>query len=544
MRIEQSLFQDQRFAIACHVRQQERNGAGLKKNTIYHTALSGERCFYYGVIVLEIITYTFSFLVSGLAKKDIFNLLEGKPVTLGIHSFGTLIGLNVTVPLLINMVKQMNAGLTAKLQVRLKRNIKMNLYENFFREKPGTAYTMGYGETISFFRNECEDLAAGLMEYYYQLPAISLGAGILFVMLYVNPVFAVISVAPAFGMAALTRYLGRRIMANREDARRSTGEITTWLENMLGNIEYFKLAAEKDSLGNIFAEKCRQRSESEIRDRVLDRILSIISENSAGLVMGIVLLVSIPLYRRNLFSVGEFVMFEYYYAFLASLPDAVGKLARRKKQSEVSAGRLQRSGSEAYAGSAEYCGGELQICVESPVPMEREITVKAHRGETILLRGGKERERGLLLQRLFQACTDCLPQVKCGYVPGQPVLFHTSVREGICFGEPFSRERFDQVLKKTDLAADLAEFKEGIERQVGKRGGTVSGGQRKRIGIAAALYSGVELLFLEGLSEDVDRRTEEIMLSNILGDPEKIIFVASDSERLPGRASQIVTLRD
>ena len=458
---------------------------GMKKNRIYHTVISREKYFYISVVLLEIVTYTFSFIVSGLAKKDIFNLLEGSPVTMGIYSFPVLIGLNVAIPLLINCVKQVNAGLAAKLEVRFRRNIKQNLYENVFQEKLGTAHERGYGEIVSLFRNECEDLVSYLMEYYYQLSTISLSIAILIVMVSVNPFFAVISIVPTFGMVFLIKYLEKRIVANRRAARQSTGEITEYLENMFAHIEYFKLAADSDKLAGIFEEKCRKRAGDEVKDRVLDKALSGFSENSAGVVMGIVLLTAIPLYRRNVLSVGEFVMFEYYYAFLASLPDAVGRLVRRHKQSMVSIHRLQMPASDSYKGDAVYSQGVLRVDVECP---GRVCEIKAHDGEVILIRGGNESERSMVLQRLFQVCIDCLSEVSCKYVSGQPVLMNDSVVNNICFGEPYSEECMNRVLAETDL------------------------------------------------------RTEEILISNILEQTEKIIFVASDSVSMLEKATQIVNV--
>ena len=37
-----------------------------------------DTAFFGAVILIETVTYTTSFLISGLAKKDIFNCLEGK----------------------------------------------------------------------------------------------------------------------------------------------------------------------------------------------------------------------------------------------------------------------------------------------------------------------------------------------------------------------------------------------------------------------------------------------------------------------------------
>lgn len=84
--------------------------------------LSGrDAWFFRAVILIETVTYTASFLLSGLAKKDIFNRLEGKETTLGISSLSVLILLNTAIPLAINLVKQINAGLAAKAESRMRK---------------------------------------------------------------------------------------------------------------------------------------------------------------------------------------------------------------------------------------------------------------------------------------------------------------------------------------------------------------------------------------------------------------------------------------
>ena len=70
-------------------------------------------------------------------------------------------------------------------------------------------------------------------------------------------------------------------------------------------------------------------------------------------------------------------MFEYYYAFLASLPDAVAKLIRNRKQSEVSNKRMQFSREKEYWGEAKNTGKELHIELYSK---GKKITVKWEKG--------------------------------------------------------------------------------------------------------------------------------------------------------------------
>ena len=534
--------------------------------------LSGrDAWFFRAVILIETLTYTASFLLSGLAKKDIFNRLEGKETTLGISSLSVLILLNTAIPLAINLVKQINAGLAAKAESRMRKNAKLELFSGVLNRRPGDGEGRKYGETVSLYRNECEDLVSCRMEYYRQLPRLTLCAAILAVMLGVNPLFAAISLIPALLILLLIRRLDRRILMWRETARKSTSEVTEFLENVFGHMEYFRLAAGREKMEELFREKCERRADREIRDRLLDGILSVISENASAFVLGIVLLTALPLYQSGRLSVGELVMFEYYYAFLSSLPDSAGRLIRRRRQAEVAERRLRAVNDEIPQAETQHTGtqkigtlprinedaeccpsGNLRISVDGP---RGPIRLSARPGETVLICKGQERDRSRMLRRLFQVCTRQLPEVPAAYVPAEPVLFQTSIRDNICFGEPFFQERLDLVMELAGLKEDFEkEDRNEIERSAGKMGAALSGGQKKRIGIARALYTCMSrcasqngaaryLLFIDGLTEAVDERTGEYLISHVLNRPDAIVFVASDAERLRGCAAQILPVQ-
>ena len=535
--------------------------------------LSGrDAWFFRAVILIETITYAASFLLSGLAKKDIFNRLEGKETTLGISSLSVLILLNTAIPLAINLVKQINAGLAAKAESRMRKNAKLELLSGVLNRRPGDGEGRKYGETVSLYRNECEDLVSCRMEYYRQLPRLTLCAAILAVMLGVNPLFAAISLIPALLILLLIRRLDRCVCMWRETARTSTSEVTEFLENVFGHMEYFRLAAGREKMEELFREKCERRADREIRDRLLDGILSVISENASAFVLGIVLLTALPLYQSGRLSVGELVMFEYYYAFLSSLPDSAGRLIRRHRQAEVAERRLKAVNDEIPQAETQHTGtqkigtlprinedaafcpsGNLRISVDGP---RGPIRLSARPGETVLISGGQEADRSRMLRRLFQACTRQLPEVPAAYVPAEPVLFQTSIRNNICFGEPFFQERLDLVMELAGLKEDFEkEDRNEIERSAGKMGAALSGGQRQRIGIARALYTCMSrcasqngparyLLFIDGLTEAVDERTGEYLISHVLNRPDAIVFVASDSERMRGAdPSGAVTVR-
>lgn len=430
----------------------------------------------------------------------------------------------------------------ADLKVRLTQNIKRKLLEDVNRIPIEMKMLLSEGEVISLFRNECEDISNCFLEFYYQLPKIVLSIAILSIMLCINPVFAIASLLPKMTMLVFIKGLTKQIISNRESARKSTSDLTEFISSFLGNIEYFKMIGNRDCIYEIFRKKCYKRSNNEIKDRVLDRVLHVFSENASNMTLGVVLLIAIPFFASGQFTVGEFVMFEYYYAFLASLPDAVGNIVKRSKQTKVSVERLyivNEQYDQDYKGDVQYMNDQLKVSIEST---ELNIKIEAKRGQIILICDENEHFGEKLLQRMFIACEKSIREVNCKYVPKEPVLFDESIRDNICMDEIYQEEKLLTVLKKTDLQEDIKFFKDGIMKNVGKRGTAISGGQRKRIGIARALYTDAEILFIDGFTDQVDIQTEEKIIARVLDQFNGITFIISNSEKIANIADKIIRI--
>lgn len=66
---------------------------------------------------------------------------------------------------------------------------------------------------------------------------------------------------------------------------------------------------------------------------------------------------------------------------------------------------------------------------------------------------------------------------KVGYVGQEPVLFNTSIKENIKFGQPgVTDEQIITALKKSNAWEFIQKHDEGIELHVGAAGGKISGG--------------------------------------------------------------------
>ncbi len=153
----------------------------MKKRELYRAFTKDIKAFGLLVIAVETITYTFSFLMSGIAKKDIFNVIEGKDVTLGIYSLNILILINVMVPLIINCVKQVNSAFVEKWKTKARYNVKSVLLNYVLRESLNPERETD-GAVLNYYRNECEDVVNFFLEFYYQVPKIVLSVSILIVM--------------------------------------------------------------------------------------------------------------------------------------------------------------------------------------------------------------------------------------------------------------------------------------------------------------------------------------------------------------------------
>ncbi|KAJ2210258.1 hypothetical protein EV179_006359, partial [Coemansia sp. RSA 487] len=83
------------------------------------------------------------------------------------------------------------------------------------------------------------------------------------------------------------------------------------------------------------------------------------------------------------------------------------------------------------------------------------------------------------------------------YVAQESWLRNATIRENILFGEPYSQERYEEVLRVCALKPDLRILVAGDMTEIGERGVTLSGGQKQRVALARAVYSSRRILLID-----------------------------------------------
>lgn len=105
---------------------------------------------------------------------------------------------------------------------------------------------------------------------------------------------------------------------------------------------------------------------------------------------------------------------------------------------------------------------------------------------------------------------------RIGYVPQEPYLFQTTIRENLKWFNPIANDVDIHVACMTANAIDfINELPLGLDTVVGERGLKLSGGQRQRIALARALLRKPQLLVMDEATSALDSESE-ILIQNAI----------------------------
>jgi ATP-binding cassette subfamily B protein len=111
---------------------------------------------------------------------------------------------------------------------------------------------------------------------------------------------------------------------------------------------------------------------------------------------------------------------------------------------------------------------------------------------------------------------------RVGYVPQDPQLFNTTVRENLLWSAPEAGEQdIWQACRLANAEQFAHELPQGLETILGDRGVRLSGGQRQRLALARAIIRQPDLLILDEATSALDTESERLIqqsIENLTGD--------------------------
>ncbi|XP_050207914.1 ABC transporter B family member 15-like [Mercurialis annua] len=162
-------------------------------------------------------------------------------------------------------------------------------------------------------------------------------------------------------------------------------------------------------------------------------------------------------------------------------------------------------------------------------PILKGLNLKVQAGKTVGLVGGSGSGKSTiisLLERFYDPVSGNILIDGCkikklqlqwlrsqiGLVNQEPILFATSIKENILFGnEEASMESIERAAKAANAHDFILKLPDGYETQVGQFGAQLSGGQKQRIAIARALIRDPKILLLDEATSALDAGSEKLV---------------------------------
>ena len=119
-----------------------------------------------------------------------------------------------------------------------------------------------------------------------------------------------------------------------------------------------------------------------------------------------------------------------------------------------------------------------------------------------------------------------------GFVPQDVVLISGTVRQNLVLGRsldhPISDKYLMELIQLVGLESLIASLPDTLDTQIGDGVDTISGGQKKRVGIVRALVSGSPMLIFDEATSGLDAQSEIMILEDIAAQfPNKTMLFVS-----------------
>ncbi|KAF3763943.1 putative ATP-binding cassette transporter [Cryphonectria parasitica EP155] len=107
--------------------------------------------------------------------------------------------------------------------------------------------------------------------------------------------------------------------------------------------------------------------------------------------------------------------------------------------------------------------------------------------------------------------------VRAAYCSQKPWIFEGTIMDNIVNCCTFSKSRYEAVVTACGLGQEISRMPLGDRTPTGSGGSRLSGGQRKRVALARAVYCGLDLLILDDVLSGLDPETSKTVWKSLSG---------------------------
>ena len=132
------------------------------------------------------------------------------------------------------------------------------------------------------------------------------------------------------------------------------------------------------------------------------------------------------------------------------------------------------------------------------------------------------------------------------YVCQTSWIQNNTLKNNIVFFHPFDEEKYNNVLRISELLPDLQILKGGDMTEIGEKGINLSGGQKARVSIARALYSDADIYLLDDPISALDAHVGRNIMNNCICDylKDKTRILVTHAIQFCDKADRIIYMKD
>jgi len=374
-------------------------------------------------------------------------------------------------------------------------------------------------------------------------------------MLYINPILTLYTFLPLSSIAVIVLVFGKYIHDRFERAQEGFSTISERVQESLSGIREIRAFVQEEGKTKDFTKVNqeylnRNMSLAKIRALFFPLIMLI-----GGLGTALVVLFAGSKVILQEINLGDMVAFISYLAMLTWPLMAIGWIINIIQRGMASMARINRILSVCPVIKDE--GGALQVDIGGNIEYRNlsfaysgrkslalnDVSLLVPAGTKVGIVGRVGSGKSTLIQLLTRTydppCGGLLIdgidirkirlsslRQAIGVVPQESVLFSTSLRENIAFGNPKVQEKeMIEAAKACQIYEEITQFPQGLDTPVGERGITLSGGQKQRIALARALLKRPRILILDDAFSSVDVETEKAILVNLKDITQDLTFL-------------------
>lgn len=428
---------------------------------------------------------------------------------------------------------------------RLGRILRYRLFEHFTRMSPSFYQTYRTGDLMAHATNDINAVVGvaggGVMSAVDA--SITALVTILTMFFVLDWRLTLIAILPLPFMAWGTSLIGRKNHESFKAAQEAFSDLNNKVQESVSGIKVTKSFGYQDAETAAFARINQDVFEKNILAAKYNALFDPMVLIFVGLSYLLTLIFGGLFISQGQLTVGELVTFITYLDMLVWPLQAMGYLFNISQRGAVSYERIESllaqesNVTEVASPIKDIKNDRLDYSIQKFAyddrPTLRDIHFSIEQGQTLGIVGvtgsGKTTLLRLLLREQdIQEGNICLAghdirdyslsalRSLIGYVPQDQILFATSIRDNIRFGNPsISDEDVIAVTKLCGIYEDIMQMPDGFDTLVGERGVSLSGGQKQRLAMCRALILNPDILILDDSLSAVDAKTEHLILDNL-----------------------------